>query len=150
MPQLFSTPNSPATHSTRFRWIARCLPRSPRPCGQPAPGLVAELGCGPGYLTAHLLELELDAFGVDLSPVMIDLAGKTYPDLRFEIGSTDAPDLADGRLQGIMSWYSVIHTPPQGVPRYSTEFRRVLAPEGTLLLAFFESEGGRPRRSTTR
>jgi len=105
------------------------------------PGPVAELGCGPGYLTAHLRELGLDAFGVDLSPVMIDLARKTYPDLRFEVGSMDALDLADGRLQGIVSWYSVIHTPPQGVPQYFAEFRRVLAPDGTLLLAFFESEG---------
>ncbi|MFB6712390.1 class I SAM-dependent DNA methyltransferase [Streptomyces sp. NPDC056178] len=105
------------------------------------PGLVAELGCGPGPVTAHLRDLGLDVFGVDLSPVMIDLAREAYPDLRFEVGSMDALDLADGRLQGIVSWYSVIHTPPQDVPPYFAEFRRVLAPDGTLLLAFFESEG---------
>ncbi|MFJ5722463.1 class I SAM-dependent DNA methyltransferase [Streptomyces sp. NPDC093149] len=105
------------------------------------PGPVAELGCGPGPVTAHLRDLGLDVFGVDLSPVMIDLAREAYPDLRFEVGSMDALDLADGRLQGIVSWYSVIHTPPQDVPPYFAEFRRVLAPDGTLLLAFFESEG---------
>ncbi|OAH13100.1 magnesium-protoporphyrin O-methyltransferase [Streptomyces jeddahensis] len=105
------------------------------------PGLVAELGCGPGPVTAHLRDLGLDVFGVDLSPVMIDLAREAYPDLRFEVGSMDALDLADGSLQGIVSWYSVIHTPPQDVPSYFAEFRRVLAPDGHLLLAFFESEG---------
>ncbi|MFE7463041.1 class I SAM-dependent DNA methyltransferase [Streptomyces sp. NPDC057499] len=105
-------------------------------------GPVAELGCGPGYLTAHLRDLGLDAFGVDLSPVMIDLARRAYPDLRFEAGSMDALDLADGELRGIVSWYSVIHTPPGELPPYFAEFRRMLAPGGHLLLAFFESEGG--------
>ncbi|MFF9507970.1 class I SAM-dependent DNA methyltransferase [Streptomyces sp. NPDC014724] len=105
------------------------------------PGTVAELGCGPGPVTAHLRDLGLDVFGVDLSPVMIGLAREAYPDLRFEVGSMDALNLSDGRLQGIVSWYSVIHTPPQDVPPCFAEFRRVLAPDGTLLLAFFESEG---------
>ncbi|WP_223732809.1 class I SAM-dependent methyltransferase [Streptomyces purpurogeneiscleroticus] len=104
-------------------------------------GPVAELGCGPGYLTAHLRDLGLDVFGIDLSPMMIDLARETYPDLRFEVGSMDALDLPDGKLNGVVSWYSVIHAPPQDVPSYIAEFRRVLAPGGHLLLAFFESEG---------
>ncbi|MGK5543138.1 class I SAM-dependent methyltransferase [Streptomyces sp. URMC 127] len=104
-------------------------------------GAVAELGCGPGQLTAHLRDLGLDVFGVDLSPVMIGLARAAYPDLRFEVGSMDALDVADGELSGIVSWYSVIHTPPQALPPYFAEFRRVLAPGGHLLLGFFESEG---------
>ncbi|MFI8992875.1 class I SAM-dependent methyltransferase [Streptomyces sp. NPDC053542] len=104
-------------------------------------GPVAELGCGPGCTTAHLRDLGLDVFGIDLSPVMIDLARETYPDLRFEVGSMDALDLPDGTLDGIVSWYSVIHAPPKDVPSYFAEFRRVLAPGGHLLLGFFESEG---------
>lgn len=102
---------------------------------------VAELGCGPGAVTAHLRDLGLDVFGVDLSPVMIRLAREAYPDLRFEVGSMDALDLADDELGGIVSWYSVIHAPPRVVPSYFAEFRRVLASGGHLLLAFFESEG---------
>ncbi|MET9951230.1 class I SAM-dependent methyltransferase [Streptomyces sp. NPDC006339] len=102
---------------------------------------VVEVGCGPGRVTAHLRDLGLDVSGVDLSPVMIGLARETYPDLRFEVGSMDALDLPDGRLGGVVSWYSVIHTPPEGLPGYFAEFRRVLAPGGALLLAFFESEG---------
>ncbi|MFJ2416365.1 class I SAM-dependent DNA methyltransferase [Streptomyces brevispora] len=105
-------------------------------------GPVAELGCGPGYLTAHLRSLGLDAFGIDLSPVMIALAREAYPDLRFEVGSMDALDLADGELGGIVSWYSAIHTPPQELPSYFTEFRRLLPPGGILLFAFFEAGGG--------
>ncbi|AXG82707.1 class I SAM-dependent DNA methyltransferase [Streptomyces paludis] len=105
-------------------------------------GPVAELGCGPGPVTAHLRDLGLDVSGVDLSPVMIGLARETYPDLRFETGSMDALEMADGELGGVVSWYSVIHAPPGEVPSYLAEFRRVLAVDGTLLLGFFESEGG--------
>ncbi|NSC25085.1 class I SAM-dependent methyltransferase [Streptomyces albus subsp. chlorinus] len=105
-------------------------------------GLVAEVGCGPGEVAAHLRDLGLEVFGVDLSPVMIDIARRTYPDLRFELGSMDALEVADGELGGLVSWYSVIHAPPGTVPSYLAEFRRVLATGGHLLLAFFESEGG--------
>lgn len=37
-------------------------------------GQVADLGCGPGHVTAHLDGLGLAAFGVDASPAMIELA----------------------------------------------------------------------------
>ncbi|MFE0178916.1 class I SAM-dependent DNA methyltransferase [Streptomyces sp. NPDC059002] len=104
-------------------------------------GTVAELGCGPGPVTALLRDLGLDAFGVDLSPVMIGLAREAHPDIRFEVGSMDALDLPDGGLSGVVSWYSVIHTPPRELPPYFEEFHRVLAPGGHLLLGFFESEG---------
>jgi ubiquinone/menaquinone biosynthesis C-methylase UbiE len=105
-------------------------------------GPVAELGCGPGRVTAYLRDLGLDVLGIDLSPVMIRLARESYPDLRFEVGSMHALDLADDELDGIVSWYSVIHAPPRDVSAYVAEFRRVLAPGGHLVLGFFESEGG--------
>ena len=31
-------------------------------------GPVADVGCGPGHVTAHLHKLGVDAFGIDLSP----------------------------------------------------------------------------------
>ena len=105
-------------------------------------GLVAELGCGPGQTTGRLRDLGLDAFGIDVSPVMIELARREYPGLRFEVGSMDALDLADGALAGIVSWYSIIHAAPEDVPGYFAEFSRTLAPGGHVLVAFFESEGG--------
>ncbi|MGW4848298.1 class I SAM-dependent methyltransferase [Nocardia brasiliensis] len=50
-------------------------------------GPVADVGCGPGEVTAHLHELGVDAFGIDLSPAMIDVARRDHPGLRFEVGS---------------------------------------------------------------
>ncbi|GII81735.1 methyltransferase [Sphaerisporangium rufum] len=104
-------------------------------------GPVADLGCGPGHLTAGLRDLGVDAFGMDLSAEMIRLATAAYPDLRFEVGSMRDLDLPDGGLGGVLSSYSLIHVPPVELPPYFTEFHRVLAPGGHLLLGFFESEG---------
>lgn len=105
-------------------------------------GPVADLGCGPGYLSGHLRDLGIEVSGVDLSAALIEHARRLYPDVPFSVGSMGALDTADGTLGGIVSWYSLIHTPPAEVPAYLAEFHRVLAPGGHLLLGFFASEGG--------
>ncbi|MEU6004095.1 MULTISPECIES: class I SAM-dependent methyltransferase [unclassified Streptomyces] len=101
---------------------------------------VADLGCGPGHVTAHLAELGLLASGVDASPTMIELAREAYPGLRFDVGSMAALDIADGALGGVLSRWSVIHTPPRELPVILAEFHRVLAPGGHLLIGFSASE----------
>ncbi|MDI3422828.1 class I SAM-dependent DNA methyltransferase [Streptomyces luteolus] len=104
-------------------------------------GTVADLGCGPGDLTAHLDGLGLTAFGVDASPVMVELAREAHPGLRFEVGSMAALDIADGALGGVLSRWSVIHTPPVELPAVLAEFARVLAPGGHLLIDFPATDG---------
>lgn len=99
-------------------------------------GPVADIGCGPGRVTAHLTELGLSVFGVDLSPNMIALARRTYPGLRFTEGSMTALDIAAGTLGGVLAWYSVIHIPDELLPGVFAEFHRVLAPGGYVQLAF--------------
>lgn len=103
-------------------------------------GPVADLGCGPGHLTAHLNKLGLDAFGIDISEAMITLARRAHPDLRFEVGSMAALDIPNESLAGILTWYSTIHTPPEELPEYFAEFTRTLARGGHVLLGCFEAE----------
>ncbi|MFJ2055991.1 class I SAM-dependent methyltransferase [Streptomyces sp. NPDC087908] len=104
-------------------------------------GEVADLGCGPGYVTAHLHGLGLRAFGVDASPEMIGLARAAHPGLRFEVGSMGALALADGTLAGVLSRWSIIHLPPHELSSVVAEFARVLAPGGHLLVAFPATDG---------
>lgn len=84
-------------------------------------------------MTAHLAGLGVPAFGVDLSPKMVGPARRAYPKLRFTEGSMTALEMQDGRLGGILAWYSTHHTPPQGLPAVFAEFHRTLAPGGHLL-----------------
>ncbi|MFD4657321.1 class I SAM-dependent methyltransferase [Kitasatospora sp. NPDC058444] len=97
-------------------------------------GEVADLGCGPGRVTAYLTGLGLSAFGVDVSGEMVALARRAHPQLRFLQGAMDDLGVPDGTLGGILAWYSVHHTPADQLPALFAEFHRVLAPGGHLLL----------------
>jgi SAM-dependent methyltransferase len=106
-------------------------------------GPVADVGCGPGHVTAHLHTLGVDAFGVDLSPVMIDVARRDHPGLRFEVGSmTDLP-LADGSVAALLAFWSLIHIPDEAIPTVFGQFRRVLRPSGPLMLGFHAGDSSR-------
>ena len=57
-------------------------------------GPVADVGCGPGYVTGYLHDAGVDVFGIDLSPGMIAIAQRDYPDLRFQVGTMTDLDLS--------------------------------------------------------
>jgi SAM-dependent methyltransferase len=99
-------------------------------------GPVADVGCGPGYVTGYLHDAGVDVFGIDLSPEMIAIARRDYPDLRFQVGTMTALALADDSLAGIVAFWSVIHVPDQAMPDVLGQFRRVLRPQGLLLVGF--------------
>ncbi|MYQ43227.1 Methylase involved in ubiquinone/menaquinone biosynthesis [Streptomyces sp. LamerLS-316] len=101
----------------------------------------ADVGCGPGHLTAMLDGLGLDAFGLDLSPAMVDHARRAHPALRFDEARMEAMPVEDGELGGVLAHYSMIHTPPEELPTLLDEQARVLAPGGLILVSFFGTDG---------
>ncbi|MFE3021048.1 class I SAM-dependent methyltransferase [Streptomyces sp. NPDC059256] len=98
-------------------------------------GPVADVGCGPGKVTAYLAAQGVSAFGLDLSPTMVALARRAYPDLCFAVGSMTALAIGDDELGGILAYYSTHHTPPALLPVVFGEFHRTLAPGGQIMLA---------------
>lgn len=108
-------------------------------------GPVADLGCGPGLVTAHLTDLGVSAFGVDVSPRMVELARQAHPSLSFTVGSMTALAIGDDELGGILAYYSTHHTPPKLLPVVFAEFRRTLAPGGHLMLAGHVGDDERAR-----
>lgn len=98
-------------------------------------GPVADLGCGPGKVTAYLARRGVPAFGVDLSPEMVALARRAHPHLEFTVGSMTAPAIDDDALGGILAYYSTHHTPPDQLPVVFGEFHRTLAPGGHVMVA---------------
>lgn len=99
-------------------------------------GRVCDLGCGPGQVARYLHGRGADAFGIDLSPVMLEQVRRLNPVIEFRQGNMRALDLPDGALAGIAAFYSIIHIPREEVAVVLEELRRVLQPGGLLLLAF--------------
>ncbi|GIG56021.1 methyltransferase [Longispora fulva] len=106
----------------------------------------ADVGCGPGHLTAMLCELGLDAFGLDISPGMVDHARRAHPTLRFQEARMESLPIEDGALGGVLAHYAMIHTPPEELPVLLAEQVRVLAPGGLLLVSFFGTDAPEPVR----
>jgi SAM-dependent methyltransferase len=105
------------------------------------PGPVADVGCGPGRITAHLRALGLPAMGLDLSPGMVAAGRRDHPGLPLAVGSMTALPLAAASLAGLVAWYSVIHVPDEALPGVLAGFARALRPGGVLLLASQSGEG---------
>ncbi len=106
-----------------------------------APGIVLDVGCGPGHLTAHLRSQGVVAIGLDVVPEFIDHARVAHPEGRYGLGSMRRLPVAAGSVAGILAWYSLIHTPPDELDVVLIELRRVLLPGGTLVAGFVH--GGR-------
>lgn len=104
------------------------------------PGTVADVGCGPGHVTAFLAQLGLDIFGVDTSTALLDIARTSHPGIRFEAGELASLPVDTASLSALVSKHSLIHTPAELVPAALDEFARVLVPGGLLYLSFFGAE----------
>jgi SAM-dependent methyltransferase len=111
--------------------------------GDSGGGPVADMGCGPGHITAYLHNLGVDAFGIDVSPGMVDVARSEHPELRFEVGSMTALDLADESIAGALACWSLIHVPDEAVPTVLSGFRRALRPGAPLFIGFHVGDGSR-------
>lgn len=107
---------------------------------QDNPGPVADVGCGPGHITAYLAEQGLDILGVDGSAELLTIARAAHPELRFELGEMAALPIATNSLHGVVAKHSIIHTPAELVPAAVGEFARTLITGGLLYLSFFGAE----------
>lgn len=99
-------------------------------------GRVADVGCGPGHVTAYIAERHDDVIGVDLSPQMVEVARERAPQLTFEVGSMLDLHSYAGQWAGAVALYSVIHFSAGERRRACAELSRALCAGGWLLLAF--------------
>jgi hypothetical protein len=103
-------------------------------------GPVADVGCGPGQVAAHLSMAGAEVTGIDLSPGMVDEARRRFPELTFEVG--DLATLAEGTWAGIAAWYSLVHLAPRELPAALGSLVGALRPGGWLALAVHEGDEG--------
>lgn len=94
---------------------------------------VLDAGCGPGQAARELAGAGLDVIGLDASRGMIAAASGPAS---WVVGDMTSLPLADGSVDGVCAWYSIVHTPTDALGALFAEFRRVTAADGWLLLAF--------------
>ena len=86
-------------------------------------GRIADLGCGPGHVSAFLAGLGADVIGVDLSARMLDIARERVPDAEFVPGDLRDLPLPDASPAGAVAFYSLIHLAPATSPSRSARSR---------------------------
>lgn len=104
-------------------------------------GLVGDLGCGPGHVTAFLAAHGAAVLGLDLSAGMIREARTAHPALRFEQGDLCQLEPPPGGFAGLLAMYALIHLPREALPRALAACRAGLAPGGEFLAAVHLGEG---------
>ncbi len=94
----------------------------------PAGAAVLDVGCGEGYYLGSLAqERRIEAHGIDLSAAAIDLAARRYPQGTWIVGNADRfLPWAAGSFDLVLSIDARLNP---------SEMRRVLKPEGKLLVA---------------
>jgi SAM-dependent methyltransferase len=97
---------------------------------------IADVGCGPGHVTAWLCNHGARALGIDLSPGMIGVARDTFPNLEFHVGDMRSLTFGNEEWGGVVALYSVIHLETHELTMAFSEMYRCLRPEGLLLVGF--------------
>lgn len=98
---------------------------------------LVDVGCGPGHISAFLADTGAQVSGIDLSPQMVEVAHRTYPDLDFSVGRMDTllrPRTAAG-WGAVIARYSLGHLAASELPPAVAGMARTLVPGGVLALA---------------
>ncbi|MCU1266497.1 MAG: methylase involved in ubiquinone/menaquinone biosynthesis [Acidobacteria bacterium] len=100
-------------------------------------GVICDMGCGPGQIARYLSAHGARVCGIDLSPAMVREAQSLSPHIPFQQGDMLAlSDVPDNSYGGIAAFYAIVNLPRPLVVLALQELRRVLCPNGILLLAF--------------
>lgn len=104
-------------------------------------GLVADLGCGPGHVSAFLAAAGAEMLGLDLSAGMIAAARAAQPALAWEVGDLRALAARPHRFAGAIAMYSLIHLAPDELPGALAACHACLRPGGEFRAAVHLGEG---------
>jgi SAM-dependent methyltransferase len=95
---------------------------------------VLDAGCGAGIPITQMLAEHFDVIGVDFSEAQIKLAKQNVPNAHFFCQDMTSLDFPDESLDGICSYYAIIHIPREEHASLFANFYRMLKTGGPALL----------------
>jgi ubiquinone/menaquinone biosynthesis C-methylase UbiE len=108
----------------------------------PPLGIVATVFVVLLQIARYLYAQGMQVCGIDLSSEMVQQAQGLNPHIPFQQGDMFAlSEVADNSYGGIAAFYSIVNLPRPSVVRALQELRRVLSPNGVLLLTFHVGQG---------
>jgi len=99
---------------------------------------ILDAGCGVGQDCKYMQEKGFETIGIDLSRGMLEVAKERYPQGRFQLMDMANIAYPDNTFDGIVSNCSLFHIPTEMLPQVLESFKRVLKPDGKLLLILQE------------
>jgi ubiquinone/menaquinone biosynthesis C-methylase UbiE len=102
---------------------------------------VLDAGCGTGLPTARqLTDAGAKVTGIDISPVMLNLARQNVPEAVFAEMDTMNVTPEIGQFDAVVAFFSLLMLPRSEIPAAMARFRRVLVPQGWLALGMVEAD----------
>jgi ubiquinone/menaquinone biosynthesis C-methylase UbiE len=98
-------------------------------------GIVLDLGCGPGQVADYLSRGGVDVIGVDVSLAMLRVAARRRTVAGWVGADMQRLPLASATCAAVVCFYVIQHLPRSALSGMLAEVRRVLVPDGMLVVA---------------
>ena len=108
------------------------------------PGVVGDVGCGPGHISKHLASLGVATTGIDISVAMIEQAKSKFPDGDFRVASMLRLPVESGSWIGAVARYATLHCNSDDRMQTFRELARCVQSGGYLTHSFYESAPDQP------
>jgi SAM-dependent methyltransferase len=97
--------------------------------------LILDAGCGPsGHIGRYMSDKGLRVFGIDISDQCIAIASAWNPGMQFQVMDMGCTAFRSETMDGILSYYAIIHTPKYYLDIIFAEYSRILRRGGKLLV----------------
>jgi len=107
----------------------------------PKKARVLDVGCGAGVPVAKfLMDSGIEVLGIDFSENMLKLARENVPKATFIMKDLTKLDFANNSFDGLTAFYSIIHVPREKHFPLFKDFRRILKPNGIMLVCMGPDE----------
>ena len=103
---------------------------------------VLEIGCGPGNITRHILNLntKLKVLATDISQNMIDLAKKNNPEIEVQVLDCRNLKTINNKFDGIICGFTIPYLSKLDCLKLISDCSNLLIEEGTLYISFVSGD----------